>query len=152
MDKLSQHSQNSFCQVYENDDQILQSIGGTSTVKKQESATLGKHQQKSGERSASKEKEFDNPALLSKQVITKGQNKQPAKPDSKGETKPGQLNWRTHNNSKFGRNSSSRLQRSAERSPASANKTLYIQDATPQSHCRGVKERPEKNGGNLESP
>lgn len=34
MEKLSQHSQNSFCQVYENDDQILQSIGENSTVQK----------------------------------------------------------------------------------------------------------------------
>lgn len=65
----------------------MQSIGGTSTVKKQESTTYRKHLQKSGEISIHKEKEFDNPVVLSKQVITKNKTSRPIKSDPKGDAK-----------------------------------------------------------------
>ena len=73
-------------------------------MKKNESAMLRRPQPKSVENS---QKEFDNPAVLSKQLI-------------QGDPKE----VRTYNHSKFGGGGSSR-------SPASVNKTLYIQDITP---------------------
>ena len=142
MEKLSQHSQNSFCQVYDNDDQIVQSIGENSIAQKWDSTAKRRRPTKSRESSAEdlphEEKEFDNPEVLSQQLIRVVHEDEPPEANSKGDRHGGSMNSRAPSHSKRG-GGSSRRRKSPARSPASVNKTLYIQDVTPSTNRRDLQ-------------
>ena len=84
------------------------------------------------------EKEFDNPEVLSQQLIRVVQGDEPPERDSKGDRHGGSMNSRALSPSKRGGGSSHR-RKSPARSPASVNKTLYIQDATPSTNRRDLQ-------------